>query len=88
MHRSERTVYYTSQNVDTDRTLMASCHSHPSNNYHPSQADITSFRKKPVNIIMASPFRITSMGVYDAQGTPLAFDLKQVEDADDPSEEL
>ncbi len=76
-HKGGSNVFFSSHDIDTDKTLVASCHSHPSGNYHPSEADLRTFRRKPINLILGNPFRITSMGVYDARGTPLSFDFMQ-----------
>ena len=58
-----------------DNTLIASCHSHPTPNNHPSKADLHTFRKFPVNIIIGAPYNFSTLGVYNLQGNPIPFEI-------------
>ena len=58
-----------------DHTLIASCHSHPTSNNRPSRADLHTFRKFPVNIIIGAPYNFSTLGVYNLQGEQIPFEI-------------
>jgi proteasome lid subunit RPN8/RPN11 len=68
------TVFFPSR-LGHDNTLIASCHSHPSNNFKPSSTDLRTFRKFSVNIIVGTPYNISSLGAYNLQGHPIPFEI-------------
>jgi proteasome lid subunit RPN8/RPN11 len=79
-YRSEKNVVFFSAEVDNDRTLVASCHSHPTQNCTPSEADLNTFRKKAINIILGYPFNISMVGVYDSRGERVQFDTIELDE--------
>ncbi len=67
-------VFFPSR-IRGDRTLIATCHSHPSPNNHPSQADLNTFKKFFINAIIGAPFSINTLGVYNFKGEPIPFEV-------------
>lgn len=52
-----------------DYSIVGTVHSHPSESYHPSNADKEMFRKYgKIHIIVASPFSMKSWNAYDYNG--------------------
>ncbi|QEE15077.1 Mov34/MPN/PAD-1 family protein [Promethearchaeum syntrophicum] len=81
---SEVSTIFLPHRMRHDNTLVASCHSHPNKNNNPSSTDLHTFRKFSVNIIMANPYNVSSLGVYNRLGNPIpfeihAFDLFEIE---------
>ena len=72
---SETSAIFIPQRLGHDNTLIASCHSHPSNNNRPSSTDLHTFRKFSVNIIVGAPYNVSSLGVYNIQGLPIPFEI-------------
>ncbi len=72
---SETSAIFIPQRLGHDNTLIASCHSHPSNNNKPSSTDLHTFRKFSVNIIIGAPYNVSSLGVYNIQGHPIPFEI-------------
>ncbi len=59
-----------------DLTVVGSVHSHPSNNYYPSKADLDFFgRAGSVNIIVAYPYTEHSWQAYNRSGTKIDLDI-------------
>ncbi len=87
MEASELTAVFFPNRLNQDSTLVASCHSHPSGNTHPSEADLQTFKKKPINIIIGAPYDITHLGVYNHRGELIQFQLNSVNftDSENPS---
>ena len=72
---SEISAIFFPTRLGNDRTLIASCHSHPTPNNKPSRADLHTFRKFPVNIIIGAPYNFSTLGVYNLQGEPIPFEI-------------
>ncbi len=72
---SEISAIFFPNRLGHDNTLIASCHSHPSNNFKPSPGDLHTFRKFSVNIIVGSPYNVSSLGAYNLQGHPIPFEI-------------
>ncbi len=72
---SEISTIFFPQHLGSDNTIIASCHSHPSSNFKPSPADLQTFRKFSVNIIIGAPYNISSLGVYNLKGQPIPFEI-------------
>ena len=72
---SEISAVFFPNRLGHDNTLIASCHSHPSKNIKASAADLLTFRKFSVNIIVGTPYNISSLGVYNLQGQPIPFEV-------------
>lgn len=64
--------------VRGDKTLIATCHSHPTPNNHPSQADLNTFKKFYINIIIGAPFNVNTLGVYNFKGEPIPYEVHLV----------
>lgn len=73
---SETSAVFFPQRLSHDNTLCGTCHSHPSGNFHPSMADLQTFRQKMINIILAKPFTYQSIGVYNHLGEPIPFEIQ------------
>lgn len=59
-----------------DLTVVGSVHSHPSNNYSPSKADLDFFgRAGSVNIIVAYPYTERSWQAYNRSGTKIDLEI-------------
>ncbi|MCF2139267.1 MAG: Mov34/MPN/PAD-1 family protein [Candidatus Lokiarchaeota archaeon] len=67
-------VFFPSR-IRGDNTLIATCHSHPTPNYHPSRADLRTFKNFYVNIIIGAPFNVSTLGVYNFKGEPIPFEV-------------
>ncbi len=72
---SEISAVFFPQHLGHDNTIIATCHSHPSSNFKPSLADLQTFRKFSVNIIVGAPYNISTLGVYNLQGHPIPFEI-------------
>ena len=72
---SEISAIFFPTRLGHDHSLIASCHSHPTPNNRPSRADLHTFRKFPVNIIIGAPFNFSTLGVYNLQGEPIPFEI-------------
>jgi len=87
---SEISTIFFPNRLKHDNTIAASCHSHPNNNNKPSSLDLQTFRKFSVNIIIAAPYNVSTLGVYNRLGHPIpfeihAFDLFEIENVDSPT---
>ena len=80
MVASETTAVFYPHRLARDRSICASFHTHPSGNYHPSLADLKTFRQKPVNIILGRPYNVSSIGVYNAIGENCEFEINDSSD--------
>ena len=83
MESDETTAVFFLNRIGRDKTLIASCHSHPNGGTRPSQADLVTFRKKPVNIILGKPFNVSRVGVYNQLGESIPFELNIVDFSED-----
>jgi len=72
---SEISAIYYPTRMGHDNSLIASCHSHPSKNVKASAADLQTFRKFSVNIIIGAPYNVSNLGVYNLQGHPIPFEI-------------
>lgn len=68
---TNRSAVFTPNRIGRDISLVASCHSHPSGNPIPSQADLRTFSKFRINMIIGSPFTINSLRAYNSRGDPV-----------------
>jgi proteasome lid subunit RPN8/RPN11 len=76
MQSSETSAIFYPNRIGRDKSILASCHSHPSGSTHPSRNDFQTFRYKPVNIILGNPYNVLSVGVFDSMGQPIAFQIE------------
>ncbi len=56
-------------------SIVGSVHSHPSGNGSPSQADLSFFRTKQINLIVFPPFDIYSFKAYSKKGNVVSVDV-------------
>ncbi len=75
MSSSTTSAIFYPHKIGRDTSIIASFHTHPNGNFHPSQVDLQSFRMKPINIILGAPYNITSLGFYDSLGKQINFQL-------------
>lgn len=62
--------------VPFDMRVLGSVHSHPSRNWRPSGADLSSFGKfGGINLIIAYPFDINSVRAFDIEGRKLEIEV-------------
>ena len=59
-----------------DFTIMGTAHSHPVGSHRPSPTDLNHFYSK-VMLIMAAPYTLESIGLYNSRGGQLEFVLEQ-----------
>ena len=75
MHRTQKSVVIFSREIMIDKRIVATCHSHPSGSFYPSDEDLRTFRNKPINLIIGYPYNILNIGIYDGKGIPLKYDI-------------
>lgn len=72
--------------LPVDMSYMGVAHSHPSGNHHPSQEDLLHASGK-LMVIMGYPYANTyNLGVYDHNGKPVPFEVRQSKPAKDPAD--
>jgi len=71
--------------IPNDRKTVGSVHSHPSGVIRPSDADLATFGKGPVHIIMGAPYRRSDWRAFDRDGKPRSLDVLDV-DLPDPED--
>jgi proteasome lid subunit RPN8/RPN11 len=71
--------------VPNERNAVGSVHSHPNGVLRPSAADLQTFGRNDVHIIVGAPYRRTDWQAYDSNGEPTTLDVLDVElpDAED-----
>jgi proteasome lid subunit RPN8/RPN11 len=72
---SEKSVFFISTRLGRDDSLIATCHSHPNGSSRPSAQDLVVFRKKPINIIISTPFAMGSFACYNQLGEPIPYEM-------------
>ena len=58
-----------------DKSIVASCHSHPSGNLNPSINDRAVFSRFKLNLIIGPPHTIHNIKAYNADGREIQFRL-------------
>jgi len=69
---------YLTSMVPIDRSIVGSVHSHPSNNFSPSQTDVRSFGKSGrIHLIVRYPYAgLNDVAAYDNKGERIELGLK------------
>lgn len=75
MEASEVTAIFYPHKIGRDSTIIGSCHSHPTPNNNPSPADLETFRQKPINIIIGTPYKISNIAVFNAVGKKIELEI-------------
>ena len=65
--------------IPNDRRTVGSVHSHPNGVLHPSDADLATFGKGPVHIIIGAPYGRGDWKAFDRDGKPRALRVLDVE---------
>lgn len=65
--------------IPNDVKALGSVHSHPSGVISPSAADLESFGRGTVHIIIGAPYRRSDWKPFDSQGKPRTLDVIDVE---------
>jgi len=63
------------QMLPIDFTIMGTAHSHPIGSHRPSSTDLNNFYSK-VMLIMAAPYNLESVGLYNSIGEQLEYVLE------------
>jgi proteasome lid subunit RPN8/RPN11 len=71
--------------VPNDMQAVGSVHSHPNGVLRPSDADLATFGKGSVHIIVGAPYRRSDWRAFDRDGKPRSLDVLDVELADPES---
>ena len=71
--------------VPNDRTAVGSVHSHPNGVLRPSAADLQTFTRGDVHVIVGAPYGRRDWRAFDAEGEPRSLDVLSV-DLPDPEE--
>lgn len=72
-------------NVPNDRKSVGSVHSHPNGVLRPSDADLATFGRGSVHIILGAPYRMSDWKAFDREGTPRSLAVLDV-DLPDPED--
>ncbi len=65
--------------IPNDVNALGSVHSHPNGVLRPSPADLESFNRGDVHIIIGAPYRRTDWQAFDSQGRPRRLDVIDVD---------
>jgi proteasome lid subunit RPN8/RPN11 len=65
--------------VPNDRTAAGSVHSHPNGVLRPSDADLQTFGRGTVHIIVGAPYGWNDWQAFDREGNPIELDVLDVE---------
>ena len=65
--------------IPNDRKAVGSVHSHPNGVLRPSDADLKTFHKGNVHIIIGSPYGWRDWKAFDSSGDPRSLDVLDVE---------
>ena len=68
--------------VPNDLQAVGSVHSHPNGVLRPSDADLRTFGKGKVHIIVGAPYRRGDWQAFDNRGEPTTLDVLDVEPSD------
>ena len=71
--------------IPNDRRTLGSVHSHPNGVLHPSDADLATFGKGPVHVIIGAPYGDHDWRAFDREGKPRTLDVLDV-DLPDPED--
>ena len=71
--------------VPNDERTLGSVHSHPNGVLHPSDADLATFGKGPVHVIIGAPYGDHDWRAFDREGKPRTLDVLDV-DLPDPED--
>lgn len=82
---SPRAATFQSNLVPNDLRSLGSVHSHPNGVLRPSDADVASFGRGRVHIIMGAPYDRDDWRAFDRDGDPIELDVLEV-DLPDPAE--
>ncbi|WP_129115058.1 Mov34/MPN/PAD-1 family protein [Halegenticoccus tardaugens] len=69
--------------IPNDMRAVGSIHSHPNGVLRPSDADLATFTRGIVHVIVGAPYRRTDWRAFDREGKPTALDVIDV-DLPDP----
>ncbi|OLS15607.1 MAG: hypothetical protein RBG13Loki_0760 [Promethearchaeota archaeon CR_4] len=77
MQSSATSAIFSPHNLPTDRSVIASVHSHPTGNNSPSPADLHMFSAgtQLFHVIIGYPYNFTSMRAYDRRGNEIPLDV-------------
>jgi proteasome lid subunit RPN8/RPN11 len=77
MQSSAISAVYSGHNLPTDRSIIASVHSHPSGNASPSAPDLHMFSggTQFFHVIIGFPYNFASMLAYDRRGKPIPIEI-------------
>ncbi len=77
MQSSATSAIYSHHNLPTDRSIIASVHSHPTGNARPSAADLNMFSggTQSFHVIIGYPYNFASMLAYDRRGKPIPIEI-------------
>lgn len=65
--------------VPNDHTAVGSIHSHPNGALRPSQADLATFTRGDVHVIIGAPYGWNDWKAFDSNGNPRSLDVLDVE---------
>ena len=65
--------------IPNDVRALGSVHSHPNGVVRPSQADLETFGRGSVHVIIGAPYRRRDWQAFDSQGRPTHLDVIDVE---------
>ncbi len=69
--------------MPNDPDSVGSVHSHPNGVLRPSEADLATFTKGPVHIIVGAPYRRSDWRAFDREGKPRDLEVLSVDVPDD-----
>jgi proteasome lid subunit RPN8/RPN11 len=77
MQSSATSAIYSHHNLPTDRSIIASVHSHPTGNARPSAADLNTFSggTQSFHVIIGYPYNFAFMQAYDRRGKPIPIEI-------------
>jgi hypothetical protein len=65
--------------IPNDQTAAGSIHSHPNGVLRPSDADLQTFGRGDVHIIVGAPYGWNDWQAFDSEGNPVELDVLDVE---------
>jgi hypothetical protein len=68
-------IIFNPGSVSYDKKFLATCHFHPTGTADPSPEDIEAFGMYPINIIIAYPYSIENLMVYNQQGQRIDLEI-------------
>jgi proteasome lid subunit RPN8/RPN11 len=82
---SPRAATFQSSLVPNDLRSLGSVHSHPNGVLSPSDADVASFGRGKVHLILGAPYERDDWRAFDRDGEPTELDVLEL-DLPDPAE--